>query len=693
MRLVLVILCWAATALGAAAQGGGDPRLAELRERIARRSTAEAVSLADRIADEALQAGSPGTAALALRLVGNFHLMEERLPQARAALTRARDVAQTHGLVVPEQAAILLLSRADALEGRADAVTPMVLQALDVLERQQAPHEELIWAYSQAATALLTTGVHGDVLARGVARLTPTDRFAPACSLWQSWGDRNFNTADYGEAHEALTKALACYEALGERADTGRVLVSLGRVQRAHGQLDAALALYQRAARLIEDARSRALASDAARRGYGETTQGVFAVAIDVAMRRGATTNALELAEQARARALLDLMRDGSGQATAVVPDAAAMRALAAQLASTLLVYWVGADHTLAWVIGPDRITAHRLPAGETELRRWVQEAAGSGNVPGAINAALLGGPSLRSWRALHRALIAPLAADLPTDPGSRLTVVPHGPLLHLPFAGLLDTRGRYLIERHTLHYTPSIAVLAATVARASGEAPAAALVVGEPTALPRLPGVQLPPRLPYAREEARRVARRFGDDARLVLGRAATERAVRAQVGAAGWVHVATHARVSEEATAPSYLLLARGTGEAADDGRLTADEVRSLSLAGATVVLSACRTALGRVTGEGTLGFTRSFLAAGARAIVATTWEMPDDAGLRMMDAFYAARAGGSSVTAALRTAQLRQLRALRAGTLTRKVGGQEIRLPATPLLWAGYLAVGVP
>jgi hypothetical protein len=48
---------------------------------------------------------------------------------------------------------------------------------------------------------------------------------------------------------------------------------------------------------------------------------------------------------------------------------------------------------------------------------------------------------------------------------------------------------------------------------------------------------------------------------------------------------------------------------------------------------------------------------------------------------------------VTAALRTAQLRQLRALRAGTLTRKVGGQEIRLPATPLLWAGYLAVGVP
>ena len=66
----------------------------------------------------------------------------------------------------------------------------------------------------------------------------------------------------------------------------------------------------------------------------------------------------------------------------------------------------------------------------------------------------------------------------------------------------------------------------------------------------------------------------------------------------------------------------------------------MRTLPLGGATVVLSACGTALGRVTGEGTLGFTRSFLAAGARAIVATTWEMPDQAGLQVMNGFYAAQ-----------------------------------------------------
>jgi CHAT domain-containing protein len=270
---------------------------------------------------------------------------------------------------------------------------------------------------------------------------------------------------------------------------------------------------------------------------------------------------------------------------------------------------------------------------------------------------------------------------------------VPHGPLLHLPFAGLLDARGRHLVERHTLLYAPSLAVLGAAARHRSPAALDRALVLGDPAPLPRLAGVQLPAPLPHAREEARGVARRFAGGAMLSVGGAATERLLRSQVADFKWLHVATHARVSEEATAPSYLLLARGNGDAADDGLLTAEEVKGLPLNGATVVLSACGTALGRVTGEGTLGFTRAFLAAGARAVVATTWEMPDTAGLRTMQAFYAAALKGAGIAAALRTAQLQQLRALRAGRITATVGTQVLTLPATPLLWAGYVAVGAP
>jgi CHAT domain-containing protein len=386
-------------------------------------------------------------------------------------------------------------------------------------------------------------------------------------------------------------------------------------------------------------------------------------------------------------------MRVGGTGASDAPPKVAEMQALARDLDTTLLVYWVDPASVLAWVVTPDVVRGHRLAITERSLRQLVRLAAGSGNVPAAINAAMLGGPDLQAWRSLHRAIIAPLAADLPAKAGARLTIVPHGPLLHLPFAGLLDARGRHLVERYVLHYTPSIAVLQAGTQRPAHAGPARALILGDPAPLPRLAGLQLPPPLPNAREEARRVARRFPAGALLSIGGAATERTLRDAVSGYGWLHVATHARVAEEATAQSYLLLARGAGGATDDGLLTAEEVRTLPLAGATVVLSACGTALGRVTGEGTLGFTRSFLAAGARSIVATTWEMPDMAGLQLMDFFYAGRLAGQGVSEALRSAQLRHLRALRAGTVTARVGRQVVTLPATPLLWAGYIAVGVP
>jgi CHAT domain-containing protein len=61
--------------------------------------------------------------------------------------------------------------------------------------------------------------------------------------------------------------------------------------------------------------------------------------------------------------------------------------------------------------------------------------------------------------------------------------------------------------------------------------------------------------------------------------------------------------------------------------------------------------------------------------------------------MNGFYEARSRGATVSDALRSAQLRQLRALRAGRVTMKAGNQTVALPATPLLWAGYIAVGAP
>ena len=105
--------------------------------------------------------------------------------------------------------------------------------------------------------------------------------------------------------------------------------------------------------------------------------------------------------------------------------------------------------------------------------------------------------------------------------------------------------------------------------------------------------------------------------------------------------------------------------------------------------VVLSACRTALGPVEGDGVIGFARAFLSAGARSVVATQWDVSDRVSYEVMREFYARRARGASKSRALRGAQLAVLRALRAGT----IHADGAALPETPRLWAGFVLTGEP
>ncbi len=72
--------------------------------------------------------------------------------------------------------------------------------------------------------------------------------------------------------------------------------------------------------------------------------------------------------------------------------------------------------------------------------------------------------------------------------------------------------------------------------------------------------------------------------------------------------------------------------------------------------MTLSACQTALGKlVTGEGMVGLTQAFFFAGASSVVASLWNVNDEATARFMSLFYGHLGDGLSRAEALRLARV--------------------------------------
>jgi len=110
--------------------------------------------------------------------------------------------------------------------------------------------------------------------------------------------------------------------------------------------------------------------------------------------------------------------------------------------------------------------------------------------------------------------------------------------------------------------------------------------------------------------------------------------------------VHLACHGLVDAERPLRSSLAI---TPDAADDGLLEAHEILRTRIRADLVVLSACETGRGRiVAGEGLVGLSRAFMAAGAPRVVASLWKVDDRATAALMVRFYALWKGGGEGTA---------------------------------------------
>lgn len=349
---------------------------------------------------------------------------------------------------------------------------------------------------------------------------------------------------------------------------------------------------------------------------------------------------------------------------------------------TVLLEYLLGEDRSFLWWVTPASVTAYELPPRES-----VEELAGQVHRQiGAIHQRT--GALREALDALGQMLLGPVAGRLQDQ---RLVVVADGGLHLVPFAALTLPRGRQpVLERHEVVYLPSASVLAAqrrepampgaaankTVAifadpifdrrdpRLAGDwteagkgKPAGQLEATRQAALLELEELD---RLPHTRREAAAIAALVPSDRRLVAtgGDARRSRVLDDELSAYRILHFATHGFIHPRTPELSGLVLSRLDAAGGElDSFLGLHEVSNLELSAQLVVLSGCRTALGKqVRGEGLVGLTRGFMYAGVPRVVASLWQVRDEATAELMARFYRAMlVEDLAPAAALRAAQL--------------------------------------
>lgn len=324
---------------------------------------------------------------------------------------------------------------------------------------------------------------------------------------------------------------------------------------------------------------------------------------------------------------------------------------------TTLVEYYFHAAGGTAFVVSAAGLTTVPLATRLADIRRLLHQwhlnlAATARALADGVPLDGLGRNARGILAALHRALVAPIAAHLVGR--ERVVFVPYGPTHAVPFHALHDGQ-HALLETIEVAICPSSDLLALCRARPR-PAGIRALIVAHAH------GGDLPAVL----DEARMVAALFPGDS--LIEAAATRAAVAEAAPGYRLVHLAAHGEARLDNPAFAHLALA--------DGQLSMTDIFNLPLDGALVTLSACETGRSVVTaGDELIGLSRGFLHAGASTLVQSLWRVEDRATARLMSEFYGALRAGVPKGAALRMAQRTLL----------------AEMDVHPCFWASFQLVG--
>ena len=159
--------------------------------------------------------------------------------------------------------------------------------------------------------------------------------------------------------------------------------------------------------------------------------------------------------------------------------------------------------------------------------------------------------------------------------------------------------------------------------------------------------------KLPHATREAEWVSHIL--QCNPILHEQATKDAVMMRIMNARVIHLATHG--SAVAGFLAFAGISSSSNEAVDAKRVLIypDEIETLNISPALVVLSSCDSGRGVFKADGIQGMARAFILSGAQAVLTALWRVPDESACIFMQFFYQYLVEGMRGTEALHKAIL--------------------------------------
>ncbi|MEP0882168.1 CHAT domain-containing protein [Trichocoleus sp. ST-U3] len=483
-------------------------------------------------------------------------------------------------------------------------------------------------------------------------------------------GNTYLNLGDTAKAIALHSSSLEKARQQEDKEGEANALNNLANALRQAGNFAEAEQLLRKAVEIWENLRIKL--DDSNKVSIFERQARTYRLLQEVLSVQNKTNEALEIAERGRARAFVELLAsrlspNPKEQFSITPPNIELIKKVAKEQNATLVEYSIIYDNFK--VQGKEQTKESELyiwvikPTGEVTFRTsdlkplWqkqnlslqdlvanTRESIGVRGRGGGIVAELIEEESpTKRLQQLHQLLIEPIAEELPVDPNARVIFIPQDALFLAPFPALQDASGKYLIEKHTILTAPSIQMLDLThqrTKRVLGDtrtfSSKNALIVGNPT----MPKVVLKPGEPAeqlsnlsgAEQEAKEIAKLLKTQA--ITGKQATKAAIAQALPSARIIHLATHGIFDDIQGLNSAIALAPS---GSDEGLLTAAEILNLKLNAELVVLSACDTGRGKITGDGVIGLSRSFISAGIPSVIVSLWAVPDAPTASLMTEFY--------------------------------------------------------